>query len=183
MRNQIRILSKWWNRFYKNRLLSKVGYYDYKRRNSTSIKDSQICEIFKDVPRYLDLGNKLITVRGFGSIISIDKNWIIVGLGQGKKNNVQHNISILKQFYVRFKNVKGTYTVYPLLFSHYKYMDQSLDTELGEVTITGKKYAALTEHELERRKHIPYFNTNSRGKDILKKLREDNLLNSIFKSN
>ena len=184
MANQIRRLSKWWNRFYKNRFLNGMGYYSHKKRNSTSIKDTQLCEIYKDVPRHIQAGNKIITVRGYGSIMDLKNDeWFIVGLGQGKEFNIEHTVKTTKQFYVRFKNIKGKYTIYPLLFGHYKYMDQSLDTELGEVFITKKKYASLTKEEISKRKHIPYFNTNARGKDILKQLRENNLLNSIIKSN
>lgn len=182
MKNQIRLLAKWWNRMYKNRFLGGIGYYSMKQKNSTSLKDTQLCEVFKDTPRLITVGNKVITVRGFGSISKIvSKDWFVVGLGQGKDFNVEHTCKSTKQFYVRFKNIKGQYTIYPLLFSHYKYMDQTLDTELAEVSITSKKYASLTDKEIEKRAHIPYFNKNSRGKDIFKNLRENGF--KIIKSN
>lgn len=177
MRRRIKKLRKFW----KGVILNYIGYYSFFSKKNILPKDTQLCEIIKQPAKIIVPGNKIITIRGFGSIISVKNDWLVIGLGKSNNNIIEHKQKTVQQFFAKFKTITGYYIYYPLRFAHYKYMDQSLEIELAEIKITNKKYAQLTDKEIQKREYIQFFNGNSRGKDILKKLREKHFI--IIKSN
>lgn len=163
-----------------SKLISKIKHafigYNNKHR---LIKDVQVCEIQLVPAKYIGKGKKVITVRGIGSIIGVKENqWITIGLGYGRENNiVEHKKTLLKQYVVKFKDpITREYVYYPLSFHDYKYMNPLTDIELGEVFISDRKYAKLSDQEIIKREYLSYFNTNARGKDILRNLKENNFI-------
>lgn len=183
MSNPIRKLNKWWKKFWLEVILTKLCNIHRKKPNT---RDALKGIVVKERSRILKTGAKVITVRGYAQIIKMrelgnsNTQWLLLGLGRNGYGPVEHDSKIVKQYFVQIRRLTGKYKVYPLKFSDYTYLDQYEKSQEVEVYITNKGYAALTDNCKKEREHITFFNCNSRGKDILKRLKENNY--SIVKS-
>ena len=134
----------------------------------------KICKV-KDICK----GKKVLTRHGIGNILHISESGkqLLIGLGKGKDNNVEHSISILDQFYVEWEiPFTDRVKLYPLSYNDYEYMKTWLQEDHVEVFVSKNgKYVKLTEYEREMRQHIPYFNEYKVGKNILKSLEANSL--------
>jgi hypothetical protein len=125
--------------------------------------------IYKDSAKYINVGNKVITNKGYGSIIKMDKSWIKIGIGN-RKDQIEQKIDSIQQYYAKFTSPMGVSYIRPVSFADYAYLSQAEDFIFAEIFITPKKFAKLTTQEEVAREHIKIFNTKSYGCHILKKL-------------
>lgn len=161
-------------RRFLRKLIYMIPYFQNQIKTEFP-KDIQVCEIFQNKVRFIKNGYKIICNLGIGSIFNVDDTNNIKGLNiDCAKRKSLRRIDSLKQYYVKFKDpITGKFKTYPLSFADYKYMDSSMQIDHAKVFITNKKFAKLTKDEIEKRDYISHFNTNSRGKEILRKLREE----------
>ena len=141
-------------------------------------RDVIIGVISQEKARYIKKGARVITDKGYGNIIDLrDNNWLVIG-DKSQKNQEPKNrhkkAHLVKQYLVTFMTPGAGKVKIPLAYADYKYIHQlEVDSEI-EFTITRNKTAKLTNREIERREHIPFFNTRASGKHILDKLHKNN---------
>jgi hypothetical protein len=98
-------------------------------------------------------------------------------LTYGHKQKVEKKKAAVWQYIVHtYDPYSKERLVLPLSFADYEYIDENqLGTRL-EMNITKRRYAKMTNEERARHSYLYHFNANQGGKQILKKLHEDGLL-------
>ena len=172
---------------FKKLLKLYKKYIVYGTRSTPILKQSSLdkdivlgCLQKRICTNNLKVGVKVVTTAaGIANVLELkSKGWVVVSYKQHRRI-AEHHISKLYQYFVEVKDrTNDIISLYPLSYADYEYIHPDEDNNVWfEGHITKLRYFQLIDEVKEEpeRKLLPYFNSSRTGKNILEKLREDDI--------